>query len=345
MKILTKAIKLLTITAVAALPLPTGTAASDRIAVFDHIADEYTKTSCPCCSCIHENTVIAEFPKEDVPSLTLKVTELNDSTLSEPIWQDSADYDFGDTISLRMTSIVPDGSNSSNYVFNLQLPTGLTAPTVNVNIDEIALDQNKYTVSNSDILQIEIEDISELAASQSTITVDCSVQLDSSAVCGGEGNIVLAWLEYGSDGERTVTDKAAIFTHELNLPDAGIHVDTSSENLSLHKYIAARGEYVPCGTAGSIISGLDSGKYKLCSADRELEFELFAELDTESDDPKLSSLIVQIIDEHPTAPIINNNVELPFAGGHSAGLYYIAGAAMISAALIIFLFARKRQNK
>ncbi len=75
--------------------------------------------------------------KVDVPSVTKKVKETNDTTGNVTDWQDAADYDKTDTIEYQLRGTLPTGYASFDnyyYAFHDKLSSGLTGSTDNLKV-------------------------------------------------------------------------------------------------------------------------------------------------------------------------------------------------------------------
>lgn len=296
---------------------------------------------------------LSVFTKEDIPALTKQVAESDDSSPSAPVWQDAADYDIGDAVGFRLIGTLPtdlDRYDSYCFIFHDSISPDMTllVESVTVSIDDAVLAPEYYSISTVDELVVSFPDISEAGADGgSTVTVEYSALLDDSAVCGGEGNQSAAWLEYsinpyGGGIGRSIADKVTVFTHSLELSG----FDAADDVYSLFKYYAADGGYteVADSISDGVISGIDSGRYMLVSdsGDR-IEFEVWAEYEAESDDPKLSALTVETISADRRSDISvsigerdneSGEIYLPSAGGPGAVIFYIGGGILMLAALV-----------
>ena len=173
--------------------------------------------------------------KADVPSSEKKVKDINDSketTMSS--WQDSADYDIGDSVPFQLKGVV--ASNYANYttykfVFHDTESEGLTfdANSVNVYVDGKKISSG-YEVKTSGIAYGEtfnvvfnnLKDIASVCAG-SVITVEYTSTLNNDAVLGSQGNPNTMYLEFsnnpndtqGGDTETTPDDTVIVFTYKL----------------------------------------------------------------------------------------------------------------------------------
>ena len=177
--------------------------------------------------------------KADVPTVTKKVKEKNDTTGVVTGWQDAADFDLDDTISYQITGTLPtnflDYKTYKTYTFTDKLSAGLDLPAVadvkvylvnatktdiTSNFD-VTLDttNNKLTVSlKSD------KDLRTIAsAATDKIVVEYTSKLNSRAVIGSEGNPNTVDLTFSNnpnaagsgDYDTTPEDKVTVFTYEI----------------------------------------------------------------------------------------------------------------------------------
>lgn len=172
-------------------------------------------------------------PKSDVPVVVKKVKDTNDSTGETSGWQDSADYDIGDSVPFQLKATLAD--NVSSYttykvVFHDTLSKGLTyKDDAKVYID--GKETNGFTVSstvNADgttTLTVSCDDVKALdAGNSSVITVEYTATLNNNAVIGSAGNPNEVYLEYSNNPNKseagnnetgnTPEDKVIVFTYK-----------------------------------------------------------------------------------------------------------------------------------
>lgn len=159
-------------------------------------------------------------PKSDVPEVEKKVKDINDSTDDAMTdWQDSADYDIGDSVPFQLKATL--ASNVSSYttykvVFHDTLSAGLTynndavvkvGETVIYNAKDAS--QNKTGVSVSyegNVLTVTILDVKAEGINgtdNSVVTVDYTATLNENAVIGSAGNPNEVYLEYSNNPNWT----------------------------------------------------------------------------------------------------------------------------------------------
>lgn len=179
----------------------------------------------------------AATTKLDVPMVTKKVKDKNDTEGTTTDWQDSADYDIGDAIDYKIDGTLPgnyDKYASYKYKFTDTMSAGLTynggAKLYVVNDDvetEIVNSETKayYTeTSENGTVKWSFSNLKDLTnvTSSSIIRVKYSATLNQNAVIGAAGNPNTVNLTYsnnpnaGGNGEtgKTPNDKNIVFTYE-----------------------------------------------------------------------------------------------------------------------------------
>ncbi len=236
---------------------------------------------------------ITPTTKTDVPSFEKKVKDTNDSTGETTGWQDSADYDIGDTIPYKLTAKLGDISKFDHYYLEFNdTMTHLTLVDGSVEVkiggeNGTALTANQFTYTwnaESKTLNVVINDVKALGAtSNSEVVVLYSATLDSDAVIGSVGNPNTANLTFSNnpnntgdgttkpDTGKTPDDKNIVFTYKVSVDK----VDEKNQPLkgagfTLYKKDATTGEYVAVGeeVKGTDLTtfawnGVDDGDYKL----------------------------------------------------------------------------------
>lgn len=331
--------------------------------------------------------------KEDKVVLEKKVKEKNDSTGEESSWQDGADYDMGDMVPFQLTAAVEKNyDNYSTYFFSFhdKMSDGLTfdKDSVKVTVDGTAVTAG-YEVLTEGLtdgctFEVRFNDLKQIGAvhAGSKVTVEYQAELNENAVIGMDGNPNTAKVEYSNnpygDGTgETPEDKVVVFTYELNANKVnGENEALEGAGFTLYKYEDASKEYKAVGdeiTGVTTFSfqGVDAGQYKLVEttvpdgynkAD-DILFTVEAAYDTESDNPKLLTLVVKdaegmIISEGENAVFsanlsagsVSTNVvnlsgtELPATGGIGTKIFYTIGAILMIGAAVL-LITRKRVSK
>ena len=238
---------------------------------------------------------VTATPKSDVPEVQKKVKDINDSTdTTKTDWQDSADYDIGDSIPFQLKATLAD--NVSSYttykvVFHDTLSKGLTYNNdAKVYID--GTETNRFTVTatvNADgttTLTVSCDDVKALGAGNSSvITVEYTAKLNENAVLGSAGNPNEVYLEYSNNPNKseegnnetgeTPKDVVIVFTYKtiINKVDSETKPLTGAA-FKLEKLIKGKDgaadtwttvkEFTVDETTTSFtFSGLDDGQYKL----------------------------------------------------------------------------------
>lgn len=180
------------------------------------------------------NAAVAITPKTGTPTVEKKVKDTNDSTGVTTEWQDSADFDIGDTISYQLTATMGDLSHYDHYYVNfVDTMTHLTYTAItSVKVGDNTLTSEKYTVTWSaedKKLQVEIMDVKALGAVTGTkVVVEYTATLDADAAIGSAGNPNEVYLEFSNnpnntgDGStrpdkpgETPKDKNIVFTYKV----------------------------------------------------------------------------------------------------------------------------------
>lgn len=245
---------------------------------------------------------VSADPKSDVPAVQKKVKDINDSTDDAMTdWQDSADYDIGDSIPFQLKATLAD--NVSSYttykvVFHDTLSKGLTYNNdAKVYID--GKETNGFTVTatvkadGTTTLTVSCDDVKALGAGNSSvITVEYTATLNENAVLGSAGNPNEVHLEYSNNPNKseegnnetgnTPSDKVIVFTYKVIInkitknPDYDPEVEGSKEYIpltgaefTLEKYNKETDKWEAItvvkndeGTTFTF-SGLDDGNYRL----------------------------------------------------------------------------------
>ena len=296
---------------------------------------------------------VTATPKSDVPEVQKKVKDINDSTdTTKTDWQDSADYDIGDSIPFRLKATLAD--NVSSYttykvVFHDTLSKGLTYNNdAKVYID--GTETNGFTVTatvNADgttTLTVSCDDVKALGAGNSSvITVEYTAKLNENAVLGSAGNPNEVYLEYSNNPNKsekgnnetgeTPKDVVIVFTYKTIINK----VDSENKPLTgaafkLEKLIKGKDgaadtwttvkEFTVDETATSFTySGLDDGQYKLTETKTPagyntidpIYFVIEATHDETADAPTLKTLNAYLTDA-------NGNKQTEMKDGESVNI-------------------------
>ena len=296
---------------------------------------------------------VTATPKSDVPEVQKKVKDINDSTdTTKTDWQDSADYDIGDSIPFQLKATLAD--NVSSYttykvVFHDTLSKGLTYNNdAKVYID--GTETNGFTVTatvNADgttTLTVSCDDVKALGAGNSSvITVEYTAKLNENAVLGSAGNPNKVKLEYSNNPNKsengnnetgeTPKDVVIVFTYKTIINK----VDSENKPLTgaafkLEKLIKGKDgaadtwttvkEFTVDETTTSFtFSGLDDGQYKLTETKTPagyntidpIYFVIEATHDETADAPTLKTLNAYLTDA-------NGNKQTEMKDGESVNI-------------------------
>ena len=291
-------------------------------------------------------------PKSSVPTVEKKVKDTNDSTGVTSDWQDSADYDIGDSVPFQLKATLAD--NVSSYttykvVFHDTLSKGLTYNNdAKVYID--GTETNGFTVTatvNADgttTLTVSCDDVKALGAGNSSvITVEYTAKLNENAVLGSAGNPNEVYLEYSNNPNKsengnnetgeTPKDVVIVFTYKTIINK----VDSENKPLTgaafkLEKLIKGKDgaadtwttvkEFTVDETTTSFtFSGLDDGQYKLTETKTPvgyntidpIYFVIEATHDETADAPTLKTLNAYLTDA-------NGNKQTEMKDGESVNI-------------------------
>ena len=296
---------------------------------------------------------VTATPKSDVPEVQKKVKDINDSTdTTKTDWQDSADYDIGDSIPFQLKATLAD--NVSSYttykvVFHDTLSKGLTYNNdAKVYID--GTETNGFTVTatvNADgttTLTVSCDDVKALGAGNSSvITVEYTAKLNENAVLGSAGNPNEVYLEYSNNPNKseegnnetgeTPKDVVIVFTYKtiINKVDSENNPLTGAA-FKLEKLIKGKDgaadtwttvkEFTVDETTTSFtFSGLDDGQYKLTETKTPagyntidpIYFVIEATHDETADAPTLKTLNAYLTDA-------NGNKQTEMKDGESVNI-------------------------
>ena len=296
---------------------------------------------------------VTATPKSDVPEVQKKVKDINDSTdTTKTDWQDSADYDIGDSIPFQLKATLAD--NVSSYttykvVFHDTLSKGLTYNN-DAKVYIGGTETNGFTVTatvNADgttTLTVSCDDVKALnAVSSSAITVEYTAKLNENAVLGSAGNPNEVYLEYSNNPNKsengnnetgeTPKDVVIVFTYKTIINK----VDSDNKPLTgaafkLEKLIKGKDgaadtwttvkEFTVDETTTSFtFSGLDDGQYKLTETKTPagyntidpIYFVIEATHDETADAPTLKTLNAYLTDA-------NGNKQTEMKDGESVNI-------------------------
>jgi fimbrial isopeptide formation D2 family protein/LPXTG-motif cell wall-anchored protein len=235
-------------------------------------------------------------PKSSTPTLVKQVMDTNDSVADSTTgWQDSADYDIGDSVPFKLTAKVAENYDSfSSYAFTFHdtAEKGLTinSESVVVKVDGTQISGSNYNVETSNTcgcsFEVVFSNLKAIAAVKagSEITVEYTATLNENANIGSTGNVNKAWLTYSNNPNgnsteigKTPEDQAIVYTYQVVVYKKDGSAEGTPElagaGFTLSKK-SASGEYVPVGSelkaneenttmTTFTWSGLDDGDYLL----------------------------------------------------------------------------------
>ena len=291
-------------------------------------------------------------PKSSVPTVEKKVKDTNDSTGVTSDWQDSADYDIGDSIPFQLKATL--ANNVSSYttykvVFHDTLSKGLTYNNdAKVYIGDT--ETNGFTVTatvNADgttTLTVSCDDVKALnAVNSSAITVEYTAKLNENAVLGSAGNPNEVYLEYSNNPNKsengnnetgeTPKDVVIVFTYKTiinkvdseNKPLTGaafkLEKLIKGEDGAADTWTTVKEFTVDETTTSFTFSGLDDGQYKLTETKTPagyntidpIYFVIEATHDETADAPTLKTLNAYLTDA-------NGNKQTKMKDGESVNI-------------------------
>lgn len=267
--------------------------------------------------------------KNDTPTVQKKVKDTNDTAGTTTDWQDSADYDIGDTIPFQLKATLPAHISEYDHYyveFTDTLSAGLTFDKITkVTADGTTLTSNQYTVtttSNSDgttTLSVIITDVKAVATitKDDDIVVEYNATLNSKAVIGSAGNPNKVKLTYSNnpnntgdgtskpgDTGETPEDTVIVFTYKVVVNKVDQNGDAlAGAGFTLYKKDSSGNwnevETISAGdTTTFTFKGLDDGDYVLSETTTpdgynkidDVEFTISASHSEEDDEPKLITL-------------------------------------------------------
>lgn len=187
--------------------------------------------------------------KRNVPQLTKKVKDTNDTQGATSEWQDSADYDVNNYVPFQLTGTMPKNIAAYKtyaYTFHDTMSAGLTFANDNdhpvkvyaVNGETKTEIKTGYDVvttglANDETFNVKFTDLklakdangTAITVNENTkIVVEYYGQLNDQSKIGAKGNPNEAYLEYENNPEaegegtgQTPKDKVIVFTYEVDI--------------------------------------------------------------------------------------------------------------------------------
>ena len=322
-------------------------------------------------------------PKTDTPEVEKKVKDTNDSTGATTGWQDSADYDIGDSVPYQITATMGDLSAYQTYYveFTDTMSAGLTYN----NDAKVTLDGKDVTSSftvtcSNNVMTAVCGDVIVLgAAEDSQIVVTYTCTLNENAVIGAQGNANTVKLTYSNnpnnsgngtdkpgDTGETPEDKNVVFTYKVvaNKITEDKQALTGA-SFKLEKVDAKGSVIKDLGTIdGTQLStftwtGIDDGNYVITetvtpagyNSIDPISFTVTASHDADSADPQLTELsggelfTGDVATGAVTADIVNESgATLPTTGGMGTTLFYVIGAVLVLGAGLVLITRKRMAN-
>lgn len=152
--------------------------------------------------------------KVSKPTFEKKIADINDSTDTEKgAWQDSADYDIGDSVPYQLKATLPEDYalyNEYMLIFHDTLDSGLTYDTGSAKYYVNGVEWGTPLVTTENLtdscnLEFKIDDLKLLTKDEAVIdaddviTIEFTAKLNENAVIGSAGNWNEAYLEYSNN--------------------------------------------------------------------------------------------------------------------------------------------------
>lgn len=290
-------------------------------------------------------------------------------------------YDDGDAgssvSSFTVKYVSKDGTKTATLDSNAYIKT-VTQAT------EAA--DGSFTITINDVKSLALKDSDNTdvtVAAGGKFIVEYTSTLNDKAVIGSIGNPNEASLKfsnnpnYTGDGANSPTgeapkDKVIVFTYQLDINktfNGGTPDDNDLPEFTLYKFNSTTNDYTTNlgkvsitktadGKYTASFKRVDDGKYKLVETKTpagfntaaDTTFEITADHDVASPDPKLTSLkINSVAGDTTTGTVVANVVNqkgssLPSTGGMGTVLLYVAGIAVFVLAGATLVMALRRRN-
>ena len=229
------------------------------------------------------NTTIT--PKVSKVTFEKKVKDTNDTTGDTSLWQDSADYDIGDSVPFQLTGTVADDfkqyTSAYYFAFHDKMDESLdfVQNSVEVYVGSTLITDG-YTLNYTPhTFDLEFDDLRNVAGvtAGSKITVEFKATLNASAKLGNQGNVNDARLEYSNNpySEQKGTtnwDSVIVFTYQVVVNKYANEVAEGNlkagaafklEKLVGETWTLVKEFQADENTSTFTFKGLDDGKYRL----------------------------------------------------------------------------------
>ncbi len=224
-------------------------------------------------------------PKVSKVTFEKKVKDTNDTTGETSVWQDSADYDIGDSVPFQLTGTVADDfkqyTSAYYFAFHDKMDESLDFEqnSVEVYVGSTLITEG-YTLNYTPhTFDLEFDDLRNVAGvtAGSKITVEFKATLNASAKLGNQGNVNDARLEYSNNpySEQKGTtnwDSVIVFTYQVVVNkyanEAVAGKEKTGAAFKLEKLVGQDWKLVnefqaDENTSTFTFKGLDDGKYML----------------------------------------------------------------------------------
>lgn len=326
---------------------------------------------------------VTTSPKSEVPTVEKKVQDKNDTANTTSDWQDSADYDIGDTVPFEITVTLPnnfeDYKEYDLYVTDV-LSTGLTYNNdVVIKIDDVQFN-SYWTNTNTPgtlVFTLDNDVLINNASNNSVITITYTATLNENAVIGGAGNPNTVSATYSNnpnsemggstdDTGTTPEDKVVVFTYNAIIDKVDENGDAlTGAEFKLEKNVDGNWTEITRLTvdqAGDTFTfkGLDDGEYRLTETTtpggyntiNPVVFTISATHDATADNPtitELTSTLDGAVADKATGTITGKIMNqkgssLPSTGGIGRTIFFVSGGILVAVAGIILIIKKRMNN-
>ncbi len=314
------------------------------------------------CSLTNTNSTITSVEKNATPALEKKIVEGEDRV-------DTNTVAIGDTVTYQATITV--GKGVEDYVMHDKMSAGLDFTKVaSVKVNNVDVAAENYTVTSEGLadgctfeIAFENDYTAGLAENTEIVVTYEAVLTGDAVVIGANGNPNEAWLEFDEGNETTSTttpDKVITYTTKLTVNKTDEDDQPlAGAGFTLYKK-GANNEYVKyaeeiTGVTTFEWKGLDEGDYKIVESTvpagynkaADIEFTIDATLVNEVVDGTEQAVWIEdapvaVVDGAYTTDVVNATGSLlPETGGMGTTMFYMVGAMMVAAAVVLFV-SKKR---
>lgn len=320
-----------------------------------YLVDSTTGT---ICSLDTTNPTVEIEDKNPAPSVDKNIIEEDAETKEN-------DVNIGDTVNYEITVTLQPGAE--NYVLHDTLSDGLT---LNENVTA-SIDAANYTVTygaedGCDFELVFTKEYLDTITAETVVTVTYSAVLNENAVTAVTGNTNEVKLVYGEENDlETDPVKTVTKTYEFDVvktdSDAKVidgakfelYNEAKTEKIALvdlgdgNYRVATDADTatvteIAAGVAN--IKGLDAGTYYLRETEAPKGYNALKDDREVVISENNNATVADGVYENGGIQIINKTgIELPSTGGIGTTIFYVAGALLVAAALIV-LVSKRRMN-